>query len=116
MSRSAAPDGSEETVVGYDRVAQKLFYRHPACPARAWGSKRSKRAPFHLEGTELLHLRILIDKSIVEAFANDRQVAVRRIYPSSPDSGQIKLFSEGGATRVHSLTGWEYLRRRIPLK
>ena len=65
--------------------------------------------PFQLAGTELLHLRVLVDKSVVEVFANDRQAALRRIYPSNAESVQVKLFSEGGATRVHRLTGWEMM-------
>jgi beta-fructofuranosidase len=59
-----------------------------------------------LQNPELFHLRILIDKSVVEVFANDRQSVLRRIYPSQPESVQVKLFSAEGATRVHSLTGW----------
>ena len=104
-----APDGSEETVVGYDRVTQKLFIDTQRASSQGMGLKTVEAGPFHLEGTELLHLRILIDKSVVEVFANDRQAAVRRIYPSHADSGQVKLFSEGGATRVHRLTGWEMM-------
>ena len=73
------------------------------------GLKIVEAGPFQLGGTELLHLRILIDKSVVEVFANDRQAVLRRIYPSHPESVQVKLFSEGGATRVHTLTGWEMM-------
>ena len=73
------------------------------------GLKTVEAGPFHLAYTELLHLRVLIDKSVVEVFANDRQAALRRIYPSHPESVQVKLFSEGGTTRVHSLTGGEMM-------
>jgi len=104
-----AADGSEETVIGYDRVEQKLFIDTRRSSSQGMGLKVVEAGPFQLAGTELLHLRVLIDKSIVEVFANDRQAAVRRIYPSSAQSGQIKLFSEGGATRVHSLIGWEMM-------
>lgn len=58
---------------------------------------------------ELLHLRILIDKSVVEVFANERQRVLRRIYPSQRESIQVRLFSEGGAARVHRLVGWEMM-------
>lgn len=73
------------------------------------GLKVVESGPFQLGGTELLHLRILIDKSVVEVFANERQSVLRRIDPAQPESVQVKLFSEGGATRVHSLTGWEMM-------
>jgi len=105
-----APDGSEETVIGYDRVAHKLFMdarRSSSSPEM--GRQVVEAGPLHLAGTELLSLRVLVDKSVVEVFANDRQAAVRRIYPSNADSIEIRLFSEGGATRVHRLTGWEMM-------
>lgn len=104
-----APDGSEETVVGYDRVAQKLFIDTQRSSSQGMGLKTIEAGPFQLGGTELLRLRILIDKSVVEVFANDRQAVLRRIYPSSAASNQIKLFSEGGATRVHKLTAWDIM-------
>lgn len=102
-----APDGSEETVVGYDRVNQQLFIDTQRSSSQGMGLKKVEAGPFQLGGTELLHLRVLIDKSILEVYANDRQSTVRRIYPAHGEHGQVKLFTEGGATRVHRLTGWE---------
>ena len=104
-----APDGSEETVIGYDRVKQTLFIDTQRSSSQGMGLKVVEAGPFHLEDNELLQLRILIDKSVVEVFANDRQAALRRIYPSQADSIGVKLFSEAGATRVHQLTGWEMM-------
>ena len=95
--------------MGYNRVNQTLFIDTQRSSSQGMGLKVVEAGPFQLVGTELLHLRILIDKSIVEVFANDRQAALRRIYPSHADSLQVKLFSQGGATRVHSLTGWEMM-------
>ena len=86
-----APDGSEETVIGYDRVSQKLFIDTQRSSRQGKGQQVVEAGPFHLDGTELLTLRVLIDKSIVEVYANDRQAAVRRIYPSHPESVEVKL-------------------------
>ena len=104
-----APDGSEETVIGYDQVAQTLYIDPARSSSRGMGLTVVESGPFHLGGTELLHLRILIDKSVVEVFANERQSVLRRIYPSQSTSVQVKLFSTGGATRVHRVTGWEMM-------
>ncbi len=104
-----SPDGSEETVIGYDAVAQKLFIDTARSSSQGMGLQTCEAGPFHLTGTELLHLRVLVDKSVIEVFANDRQAALRRIYPSHATSGQVKLFSEGGATRVHRVTAWEMM-------
>jgi beta-fructofuranosidase len=104
-----APDGSEETIIGYDRVAQQLYIDPQRSSSQGMGLQVRESGPFQLAGTELLHLRVLIDKSVVEVFANDRQSVLRRIYPAHAESVQIKLFSTGGAMRVHSLAGWEMM-------
>ena len=104
-----APDGSEETIVGFDSVNQTLFIDTRRSSSKGTGLKVVEAGPFHLEANELLELRILVDKSVVEVFANDRQAVLRRIYPTSPESTQVKLFSEAGETRVHSVTGWEMM-------
>ena len=51
-------------------------------------------------------MRIFVDKSIVEVFANDRQAIARVIYPTLGGHG-ITLFSEGGDTDVKSVKAWE---------
>ena len=57
-----------------------------------------------------LKLRVYIDKSVVEVFANDgRQAAMRRIYPTRRDSIGVALFSNGGATQVKKVTAWEMM-------
>jgi beta-fructofuranosidase len=60
-----------------------------------------------LKADEPLRLRVFVDKSVVEVFANGRQAAMRRIYPSRPDSVGVRLFSNGGEARVTSLEAWE---------
>jgi beta-fructofuranosidase len=104
-----APDGSEETIVGYDRVARTIYIDTQCSSSSGMGLKTVEAGPFHLADTELLTLRILIDKSVVEVYANERQAALRRIYPSHPDSLQLKLFCEGGAMHVQRLTAWEMM-------
>jgi len=104
-----APDGSEETVVGYDRVTQKVFIDTQRSSSEGMGLKTVEAGPLQLDSAELLRLRVLIDKSVVEVFANDRQAVLRRVYPSHQESLHVKLFSVGGATRVHSMTGWDIM-------
>ena len=59
------------------------------------GLKTVEAGPFHLNGAELLRLRVLIDRSVVEVFANDRQSALRRIYPSQSESGRAIIHPNG---------------------
>ena len=64
------------------------------------------RAPLELKEKEEIQLRIFIDRSVVEVFANDRQaVAWQHVY----DVGDVGvcLFSEGGAMEVPQLQAWD---------
>jgi beta-fructofuranosidase len=59
---------------------------------------------------EPLTLRVFVDKSVVEVFANDGwQAVMRRIYPSRPESVAVRLFSRGAAARVPSLQAWDMM-------
>ena len=54
-------------------------------------------------------LRVFVDKSVVEVFANGRQAVMRRIYPSRKDSVGVALFSMGGAASVPTLEAWDMM-------
>ena len=66
-------------------------------------------APFALREGEPLELRVFVDKSFVEVFANDRQAVCRRIYPTLPDSLGVRLFAEGGQAHVAQLRAWQMM-------
>jgi len=103
-----SPDGQEETSIYYDASdgtlkvdTRKSGPEHP--------SKALEAAPFTLKKGERLELRVFIDKSVVEVFANSRQAIARRIYPSRADSIGVSLFSTGGATSVRTLEAWKIM-------
>ena len=102
----ASPDGLEETAVFYDALAGKLKVDTlKSGPADT--PKGVEAGPFKLAEGERLKLRVFVDKSVVEVFANSRQAVMRRIYPSRADSFGVSLFSTGGTTRVHTLKSWK---------
>ena len=104
-----AADGGEETAVGYDAENGSLFIDTTKSSRDGMGPKLREAGPFKLEPGEPLKLRVLVDKSIVEVFANDRQAVVRRIYPSDRRSVGTKLFSIGGASKLVSLRAWDMM-------
>ena len=101
----------EETLVGYDTAERRLFVDrtrsgrsdfHPAFAARHSG-------PLALEDG-LLRLRVLVDRSSVEAFGGDgRTVISDRVFPR-PTSRGTALFAEGGAAELVSLRAWPLAR------
>ena len=62
--------------------------------------------PFELKEKEDLTLRIFIDKSMIEVFANDRQAAVAW-HEYLPENLNVSLFSKGGDLTVKKVTGWK---------
>lgn len=98
-------DGNEETVIFYDRTDKKLKFDTRKSGLR-YGRKIVEEAPFEIKNGEPLILRIFVDKSIVEVFANDRQAIARMVYPTLGGRG-ISLFTKGGDIEVNGIKVWE---------
>jgi len=103
-----SPDGQEQTTVFYDAIEKKLGI-DTRKSSLAEGPKSVEAGPFELKQDEPLRLRVFVDKSVVEVFANNRQAVMRRIYPSRQDSIGVRLFSEGGAITVPVLRAWDMM-------
>ena len=67
----------------------------------------AQEAPFTLAPGEPLTLRVFLDRSILEVFANRRQCLTQRIYPTRADSLGVALFATGGDATVTSLRAWD---------
>lgn len=98
-------DGREETVIYYDRNDQKLKFDTRNSGLK-FGRKVIEEAPLELKKNELLKLRVFVDKSIIEVFANDRQAIARMVYPTLGGTG-VSLFSEGGDVIAEKIRTWE---------
>jgi beta-fructofuranosidase len=101
----ASGDGAEETLLYLDREAKELVF--DSTRSGVAGRKVVERAPLDLAAGEALILRVFVDRSIVEVYANDRQAVCRRVYPAREDSTKVFLFSEGGDARFPSVEAWE---------
>ncbi|MDE0503185.1 MAG: GH32 C-terminal domain-containing protein, partial [Candidatus Poribacteria bacterium] len=67
----------------------------------------AQAAPFALAAGESLELRIFLDHSVLEVFANNRECITQRIYPTRLDSTGVSLFSNGGSAHVKSIRAWD---------
>ena len=97
----------EQTALFYDRTEKQLI-----CDATksslTIGRRNIESAPFELKAGEPLVLRVFVDRSLVEVYANDRQAIARAVYPTLGGTG-IRLFSEGGDIKVISIKSWEIM-------
>ena len=121
-----SPDGVEQTTIFYDRASKTLkvgvkqstlddsiryiYYRTSEATERLPEAERfvaAQAAPFELAAGEPLQLRIFLDHSVLEVFANHRECITQRIYPTRPDSMGVRLFSKGGSAHVRFIRAWD---------
>jgi beta-fructofuranosidase len=69
-------------------------------------TKKLNDTPLELAPGEGLTLRVFVDRSVIEAFANGRACYTARFYPEREDALRIALFARGGSARVESAEVW----------
>ena len=89
------------------QAGKDVYVEKPVSPNIWEGRKVVEAAPFALKPGEPLVLRVFVDRSVVEVFANERQAITRRIYPARPDSLGVAVFATGGAAQVKSVKEWQ---------
>ena len=100
-------DGSEETVFCYD-AGLKQLQCDTTRSSLGFGRKVMEAGPLTLADGERLHLRVFVDRSIVEVYANERQAVARAIYPTLGGRG-VRLFAGGGDVSVEVVNAWELM-------
>ena len=115
-----SPKGAERTLVYYDAVEKKLAIdtsqssvvrdtrsAQELSDAVEAMTQTIEAGPLELAPDEPLRLRVFVDRSVVEVYANDRQAVMRRIYPTREDSVGVALFARGGSAQVRAWQAWE---------
>ena len=100
-----APDGEEETVVGYDAAAGRLYIDASRASRDPEAHNRRTEQPLALRDGKIT-LRVFVDHSVVEVFA-DGAAMTARVYPSLASSRGVAVFANGGQARLLSLNAWE---------
>jgi beta-fructofuranosidase len=70
-------------------------------------SRAPETAPVAIGRDEPLRLRVFVDKSVVEVFANGKQCVAVRVYPGREDSVGVSLRSQGQEAVLKSLDAWQ---------
>ncbi len=100
----ASKDAKEECALYYDSQTRELVFDSTRCGVD--GRKVVERAPLELRQGDALKLRVFVDRSVVEVYANDRQAICRRVYVGDSKNLGVRLFSEGGEASILSLKAW----------
>lgn len=119
-----SPDGQEETVIAIRPADQSIsivtsksslhedvVYLQYFSPIKQFidvPAVERQEAPLEFGRDDpLLRLRIFLDRSVLEVFANERQCLTSRIYPSRADSLGVGMYSMGGNINVLSIEAWD---------
>jgi beta-fructofuranosidase len=112
-------DGREETPVIIDKEKNilrinmkpsslnKPEYREFVMVREPNPDMETQDAPFDLKNGEKAHLRVFLDKSMLEVFANDRQCITQVVYPTLPDAVNIEVFTDDAPIQVEKVKAWK---------
>jgi beta-fructofuranosidase len=93
------PNRPSENLLTIDNTRSSIL---PDVPSRM-----AEIAPLALDDKEPLTLRVFIDRSVLEVFANGRQALAVRVYPGREDSLGVSLRAQGKPARLNSLDAWQ---------
>jgi beta-fructofuranosidase len=102
-----SPDAEEETRIVYDAREGTLVVDRARSTLDQVVERTQHTAPLELANDELLQLRVFLDGSVLEVFANDRLSITTRIYPTRTDSLGIAVFAERQDSRLVRFDAWQ---------
>ena len=105
-----SPDGSEQTLISYDRARQRLKVNRSNSSLNSEVKRGISEGSLELAAGETLKLRVFLDGSVIELFANGRACLSDRVYPTRPDSLGVGLFARGGTAKLISMDVWRMER------
>jgi fructan beta-fructosidase len=96
-------------VIGYDSKRNVIFVDRKGAGDSSFSKNFARlsyyEAPLSLQNNRL-HLRVFVDQSIVEVFANDGEVVLStQIFPDHDNEG-ISLFSHGASSTFNKISIW----------
>lgn len=112
-----SPGAEEQTSITFYNFDRKLsvWYHTPGALVLD-GSRSSERSDVWLRppekavlerADEPLRLRVFIDRSVVEVFANEKQYLAMRVYPGRDDSLGVSLRAQGQDAVLKRLDAWK---------
>ncbi|MFG3246358.1 GH32 C-terminal domain-containing protein [Streptomyces sp. NPDC048187] len=101
----ACADGTEQTLLTYDTDERRFLIDRGRSSLDPDVRKGVHGGSVELDGG-LLTLRVLLDRSMLEAYVNGTHSITSRVYPTREDATGLRLTAEGGSARVVSLDVW----------
>ena len=110
-----SPNGEEQTIItlymhGWERAPRMRELAIDVSRASLDPRVKSRSpeiGPLCLNDGDELRLRVFIDRSVIEVFANGRQCLTLRTYPSREDSNGVAVFARGSEAKLTFLRAWQ---------
>jgi len=114
----SSKDGREQTPIVIDRnknilqidmrssSLSKPDYREFVMIREPNPNLETEDAPFTLKNGEKVQLRVFLDKSMLEVFANNRQCITQVVYPTLKDAIFVQVFANDAPIKVESIKAW----------
>ena len=103
----AAPDNTEYTRLAFDPAARTLTLDRAHASLAPETLHDAATASLTLAAGEPFSLRIFLDASILEVYANRRVCMTTRIYPAREDSIGVRLATGDQPVQLDQLLAWE---------
>ena len=100
------PDGAEQTTVRFDAEQQQLTVDTSQSSLDPDLSSAPVTVACPLANPNRLRLRIFLDRSVLELFAERHICLTSRVYPTRPDSTGLALATVQGSANVTRLSLW----------
>ena len=105
LSVRETPDRAEHTRIRYTHAGDLIVERDDASEDhRSTGHPQEMPVPPY---DEPLSLRVFVDRSVIEIYANERHCLTTRVYPTREDAVGVSMSAEGGRASVGSLSAWK---------
>jgi beta-fructofuranosidase len=102
-----SPGGEEETIVACDPAEGRLIVDRARSSLDPEAARGVAGGAFRPADLRRVRLRVFLDRSIVEVYADGRETLTARVYPVRPDSLGVDAFAVGGRATLLSLDAWE---------
>ncbi|GGC76017.1 hypothetical protein GCM10007216_03210 [Thalassobacillus devorans] len=99
-------NGEEETLLYFDKMEQTFNVDRNNASLDPDVRKGIQGGELTIED-ENVKLHIYLDRSMIEAYANEQKSITTRVYPTRYDALGLELWSEGGEAFINSMEVWE---------
>ncbi|MDZ5712819.1 GH32 C-terminal domain-containing protein [Jeotgalibacillus haloalkalitolerans] len=107
-----SPGNEEETFLFYNNEDGSFNIDRGRSSHNPDIEKGVQGGPVELNG-DTLSLRVFVDKSIIEAYANNEKSISSRVFPELEESKGIEIYGIEGAPKVNKLSVWQ-MEEAIP--